>query len=344
MRATITATAKYLPKKTLSNYDLEKMVDTTDDWIISRTGIENRHIVDDNEATSDMGAQIANQLLEKSGKSPEDIDLILVATSTPDFPVVSTAALVQDKIGARNAWGYDIVAACTGFVYAMETGARLIESGRYKNIIVIGSDTMSSIIDYTDRNTCVIFGDGGGGVNAHGGSGGKVTGTVLLESGTSYKLVIVGKGGLGGRTSGLVGFGGTGGKGDPTGDPDDLEKYAGDGGGLTGIFKTSVTQANALLIAGGGGGAAGGHSANYYGGVGGGSTGGRGIGNRTGDTGSHGADGGTQTSGGQDSNYTFDTGKIFWGGVGQFDPTGDPDDNAGAVSYTHLTLPTNREV
>ena len=164
MRATITATAKYLPKKTLSNYDLEKMVDTTDDWIISRTGIENRHIVDDNEATSDMCAQIANQLLEKSGKSPEDIDLILVATSTPDFPVVSTAALVQDKIGARNAWGYDIVAACTGFVYAMETGARLIESGRYKNIIVIGSDTMSSIIDYTDRNTCVIFGDGGGGV------------------------------------------------------------------------------------------------------------------------------------------------------------------------------------
>ena len=164
MKATITATAKYLPKKTLSNYDLEKMVDTTDDWIISRTGIENRHIVDDNEATSDMGAQIANQLLEKSGKSPEDIDLILVATSTPDFPVVSTAALVQDKIGAKNAWGYDIVAACTGFVYAMETGARLIESGRYKNTIVIGSDTMSSIIDYTDRNTCVIFGDGGGGV------------------------------------------------------------------------------------------------------------------------------------------------------------------------------------
>ena len=141
-----------------------------------------------------------------------------------------------------------------------------------------------------------VGGDGGGGVNAHGGSGGKVTGTVLLESGTSYKLVIGGKGGLGGRTSGLVGFGGTGGKGDPTGDTDDLEKYAGDGGGLTGIFKTSVTQANALLIAGGGGGAAGGHSANYYGGVGGGSTGGRGIGNRTGDTGSHGADGGTQTA------------------------------------------------
>jgi 3-oxoacyl-[acyl-carrier-protein] synthase-3 len=164
LRATITATAKYLPKKTLSNQDLEKMVDTTNEWIISRTGIENRHIVDDGEATSDMATQIAKQLLEKSGKSPQDIDLILVATSTPDFPVISTAALVQDKIGAINAWGYDIVAACTGFIYAMETGAKLIESGRYKNVIVIGSDTMSSIIDYTDRNTCVIFGDGGGGV------------------------------------------------------------------------------------------------------------------------------------------------------------------------------------
>ena len=164
MKATITATAKYLPQKTLSNQELEKMVDTSNEWILSRTGIENRHIVSDGEATSDMCSQIAKQLLEKSGKSAEDIDLILVATSTPDFLVVSTAALVQDKIGAKNAWGYDIVAACTGFVYAMETGAKFIESGSYNNVIVIGADTMSSIIDYTDRNTCVIFGDGGGGV------------------------------------------------------------------------------------------------------------------------------------------------------------------------------------
>ena len=164
MKATITATAKYLPQKTLSNQELEKMVHTSNEWILSRTGIENRHIVSDGEATSDMCSQIANQLLEKSGKSAEDIDLILVATSTPDFLVVSTAALVQDKIGAKNAWGYDIVAACTGFVYAMETGAKFIESGSYNNVIVIGADTMSSIIDYTDRNTCVIFGDGGGGV------------------------------------------------------------------------------------------------------------------------------------------------------------------------------------
>ena len=140
------------------------MVDTSDEWIKSRTGIQKRHLVGEGEATSDMCSKIAKQLLEKSGKSPKDIDLILVATSTPDFLVVSTAALLQDKIGAINAWGYDIVAACTGFVYAMETGAKLVESGKYNNAIVIGADTMSSIIDYSDRDTCVIFGDGGGGI------------------------------------------------------------------------------------------------------------------------------------------------------------------------------------
>ena len=164
MRAKITATARYLPERVLTNFDLEKMVETSDEWIRSRTGIEKRHLVGEGEATSDMCAKIGEQLLKRSSKSPEDIDLILIATSTPDFPVVSTAALVQDKMGTKNAWGYDIVAACTGFVYAMETGAKLVESGQYKNVIVIGSDTMSSIIDYTDRNTCVIFGDGGGGV------------------------------------------------------------------------------------------------------------------------------------------------------------------------------------
>ena len=164
MNAKITYTARYLPERVLSNFDLEKMVDTSDEWIRSRTGIEKRHLVGEGEATSDMCTMIAKQLLKKSGKSPEDIDLILIATSTPDYLVVSTAALVQDKIGAINAWGYDIVAACTGFVYALETGSKLVESGKYKNVIVIGADTMSSIIDYTDRNTCVIFGDGGGGV------------------------------------------------------------------------------------------------------------------------------------------------------------------------------------
>ena len=164
MRATVTATARYLPKRVLTNADLEKMVDTSDEWIRNRTCIENRHLVSEGEATSDMCAHIANRLLEKSKKSAEEIDVILIATCTPDFPVVATAALVQDKIGAKNAWGFDIAAACSGFVYAMETGAKMIESGRYNNVIVIGADTMSSIIDYSDRNTCVIFGDGGGGV------------------------------------------------------------------------------------------------------------------------------------------------------------------------------------
>jgi len=196
VRAKITATARYLPERTLSNFDLEKMVDTTDEWIRSRTGIENRHIVAEGEATSDMGAQIAKQLLARSEKAAEDIDLILVATSTPDFPVVSTAALVQDKIGAANAWGFDIVAACTGFVYAMETGSKMIESGQYKNVIVIGADTMSSIIDYTDRNTCVIFGDGGGGVllepseNEHG-----VLDSILHTDGSGSKYLTVPAGG-----------------------------------------------------------------------------------------------------------------------------------------------------
>ena len=196
MKATITTTAQYLPERSLSNQELEKMVDTTNEWILSRTGIENRYLVKEGEATSDMGTQIAKKLLEKSGKSPEEIDLILVATSTPDFPVVSTAALIQHKIGAINAWGYDIVAACTGFVYAMETGSKLVESGQYKCVIVIGSDTMSSIIDYTDRNTCVIFGDGGGGVilepteNENG-----VLDAILHTDGSGHKYLTVPAGG-----------------------------------------------------------------------------------------------------------------------------------------------------
>jgi 3-oxoacyl-[acyl-carrier-protein] synthase-3 len=196
MKAKITATAKYLPKKTLTNIDLEKMIDTTNEWILSRTGIEKRHLVEEGEATSDMCKDVAKKLLKKSNKSPEEIDLILIATSTPDYPVVSTAALVQDKIGATNAWGYDIVAACTGFVYAMETGAKFVESGKYKNVIVIGADTMSSIIDYTDRNTCVIFGDGAGGVllePSDDDSG--VLDSLLYADGSGYQYLTVPAGG-----------------------------------------------------------------------------------------------------------------------------------------------------
>ena len=164
MKSLITQTAKYLPEKVLTNFDLEKMVDTTDEWIQSRTGIKERRLVKKGEATSDMAANIANHLLKKSGKSPEDIDVIIIATCTPDMLVVSTAALVQEKIGAKNAWGFDLSGACTGFIYALETGSKLVESNQYKNVMVIGVDTMSSIINYSDRNTCVIFGDGGGGI------------------------------------------------------------------------------------------------------------------------------------------------------------------------------------
>jgi len=164
LKSLITQTAKYLPEKVLTNFDLEKMVDTTDEWIQSRTGIKERRLVKKGEATSDMAANIANHLLKKSGKSPEDIDVIIIATCTPDMLVVSTAALVQEKIGAKNAWGFDLSGACTGFIYALETGSKLVESNQYKNVMVIGVDTMSSIINYSDRNTCVIFGDGGGGV------------------------------------------------------------------------------------------------------------------------------------------------------------------------------------
>ena len=157
MKAKISTTAKYLPKKTLTNSDLEKMVDTSNEWILSRTGIEKRHIVSDGEATSDMCKEVAIALMEKSGKKPEEIDLILVATSTPDVPVVSTAALVQDKIGATNAWGYDIVAACTGFVYAMETGAKLVESGKYKNDGCSGSPHMNPKSQYVVPNEAEHF-------------------------------------------------------------------------------------------------------------------------------------------------------------------------------------------
>ena len=163
MNATITATAHYVPEKVLTNHDLEKMIDTSDEWIQSRTGIAQRYIVGENEATSDLCTQIAKQLLEKRELSPDDIQVIIICTCTPDYFAPSTAALVQNNIGASNAWGFDLSGACTGFLYGLETGAKFIESGQYKRIMVIGVDTMSSILDYTDRNICVLFGDGGGG-------------------------------------------------------------------------------------------------------------------------------------------------------------------------------------
>ena len=162
--AYISATAHSVPKKLMTNQDLEKLVDTSDKWIQSRTGIKQRYIVDSSEATSDISTEIAFQLLKKRKISAEDIDLIIVGTITPDHFTPSTAAIVQKNIKAINAWGYDLSAACSGFLFGLETGANFIASGKYKKIMVIGIDVMTSILDYKDRDTCVIFGDGGGGV------------------------------------------------------------------------------------------------------------------------------------------------------------------------------------
>lgn len=164
MNAAITATARYLPDRVLSNFDLEKMVDTSDEWIRARTGIDTRRLVANGQATAHMATEVAKILMERTDTKSEEIDLIIIATVTPDTLFPSTAARVQNNIGAQNCWGFDLSGACTGFLYALESGARFVESGDYKKVLVIGADTMSSIIDYTDRNTCVLFGDGAGGV------------------------------------------------------------------------------------------------------------------------------------------------------------------------------------
>ena len=164
-KAAITGIGGYVPDHVLSNNDLEKMVDTTDDWIISRTGIKERRILKDSKkATSYLAIKAAKNLINKKNLNPELIDLVIVATITPDFPVAATAAYVASKIGAKNAFAYDLQAACSGFLYGMSSAASYINSGRYKKILLIGADKMSSIVDYKDRATCVIFGDGGGAV------------------------------------------------------------------------------------------------------------------------------------------------------------------------------------
>ena len=165
MPAAITCVAGYLPEDKLTNQDLEKMVDTSDEWIRTRTGIEERRILKDpNKATSDMGAEAVKSLCKKSGLDPMDIDLIICATVTPDMLFPSTANLIGHKAGAKKAWGFDLSAACSGFLFALTTGAQFVENGTAKNVVVVGADKMSSIIDYTDRTTCVLFGDGAGAV------------------------------------------------------------------------------------------------------------------------------------------------------------------------------------
>jgi 3-oxoacyl-[acyl-carrier-protein] synthase-3 len=161
--AAITAVSGYVPDTVLTNQDLEKMVDTSDEWIITRTGIKERHILrEPGKAVSDMAARAIIPMLEKNNIDPLDIEVIICATVTADYIFPATSNIIGDKIGAKNAWGFDLAAACSGFLYALETGSRLVETGRYKKVLVCGVDKMSTIIDYTDRNTCIIFGDGGG--------------------------------------------------------------------------------------------------------------------------------------------------------------------------------------
>ena len=156
--AAITGVQGYVPDYILTNKELETMVDTNDEWITSRTGIKERRILKaEGKATSDMAAEAVRGLLEKTNTNADEIDLIICATSTPDMMVASTACIVGDKVGAKNAFGYDLMAACSGFLYALSTGSKFIETGTYKKIIIIGVDMMSSIIDYTDRSTCIIF-------------------------------------------------------------------------------------------------------------------------------------------------------------------------------------------
>jgi 3-oxoacyl-[acyl-carrier-protein] synthase-3 len=165
IKAAITGICGYVPDYILTNAELEKIVDTTDEWITTRTGIKQRHILKgEGLGSSFMGAKAVQGLLEKTGTHPEEIDLLICATTTPDYVFPAAANLICDKIGAKNAFSYDVQAACSGFLYSMVTGAQFIETGKYKKVIVVGSDKMSAIVDYQDRSTCIIFGDGAGAV------------------------------------------------------------------------------------------------------------------------------------------------------------------------------------
>jgi len=160
----VIGTGKYVPEKILTNSDLEKMVDTNDEWIVSRTGIKERHIAAPDQATSDLAYEAAIKALESAGMTGSDLDLIIVATITPDSSFPSTACILQDRLGAKGAAAFDLSAACSGFVYGLASATSFIQSGMYNNALVIGADCLSRITDYTDRNTCVLFGDGAGAV------------------------------------------------------------------------------------------------------------------------------------------------------------------------------------
>lgn len=161
-RVKISALGCYTPPRVLTNADLERMVDTTNEWILERTGIRKRHIADPEMATSDMALEAAREALAARGLDPKELDAIIVCTVTPDMFFPSTACLVQDRLGAKGCWGFDLIAACSSFLYGLATGAHLVAAGTHRRVLVIGADTMSRIVDYTDRTTCVLFGDGAG--------------------------------------------------------------------------------------------------------------------------------------------------------------------------------------
>ncbi len=162
--AKITGVAGYVPPRVVTNHDLEKLVDTTDEWIRTRTGMRERHYADPGVASSDLGTEAAKKLLASTGVPADQIELIVVATVTPDMLFPATACLIEDRLGAKNAWGFDLSAACSGFVYALTVGAQFVGAGTHKKVLVIGSDVMTSILDFKDRATCVLFGDGAGAV------------------------------------------------------------------------------------------------------------------------------------------------------------------------------------
>ena len=188
--------AHHLPERRLTNKDLETMVDTTDQWILDRTGIRERRLVDPGMATSDLALGAARKVLEKRGIGPEEIDLIIIGTVTPDMFFPSTACVLQEKLGAKNAWGFDLLGACSGFIYALATGAQFIETGRHQKVLVVGADVMSSVIDFKDRATCILFGDGAGAalLEPTDGSGG-VLDWILHSDGAGGKYLSMPAGG-----------------------------------------------------------------------------------------------------------------------------------------------------
>ncbi len=187
--AAITAVNGYVPDYVLTNAELEKIVDTTDEWIQSRTGIKERRILKgEGKGTSEMGAEAVRGLLKKRGIDASEIDLLICATTTPDMQFPATANIITDKVGAKNAFGFDINAACSGFIYALNTGAKFIESGAYKKIVIVGGDKMSSIINYEDRTTCIIFGDGAGAVLLEPSTDGNGIQDAILRSDGSGRI------------------------------------------------------------------------------------------------------------------------------------------------------------